>query len=137
MSVVMSKPISSRLGARTLLTLFGDDIDFTTPQKLRDAGEDGRYDALSKARTQHKDKTADQLGRLAEKVIEEYASNESDTSLQKMRDKLDGDASKLDTIISDFYGCGQTASDIFRRRMQSDWEELYPSVKLTMGVGTS
>lgn len=44
-SVVMSKPISSRLGVRTLLTIFqGDDgIDLSTPEKLRDAGEDGRW----------------------------------------------------------------------------------------------
>lgn len=42
MSVVMSKPISSRLGSRTLLTLFSDDVDFTNPAKIRDAGDDGR-----------------------------------------------------------------------------------------------
>lgn len=41
-SVVMSKPISSRLGVRTLATLFSPEVDFTTPEKLRDAGEDGR-----------------------------------------------------------------------------------------------
>jgi hypothetical protein len=47
-AVVMSKPISSRLGSRTLLTIFAgaegvtDGVDFSTPQKIIDAGEDGR-----------------------------------------------------------------------------------------------
>lgn len=47
-SALMSKPISSRLGARTLRTIFEgsndnvDGIDFSTPAKMRDAGEEGR-----------------------------------------------------------------------------------------------
>lgn len=47
-AAVMSKPFSSRLGVRTLLTIFGGSkegesgVDFTTPAKLRDAGEPGR-----------------------------------------------------------------------------------------------
>jgi hypothetical protein len=44
-AALMSKPISSRLGVRSLLTLFGergDDVDFSTPAKLRNAGEEGR-----------------------------------------------------------------------------------------------
>ena len=47
-SVVQSKPISSRLGARTLLTIFAGaegvegGIDFSTPGKIVSAGEDGR-----------------------------------------------------------------------------------------------
>ena len=40
--VVMSKPISSRLGVRTLKTIFGDEIGFTKPRAILDAGEDGR-----------------------------------------------------------------------------------------------
>lgn len=85
-----------------------------------------RYDALSKARTQHKDKTSLQLGRLAEKVINEYASDGSDTSLEKMRDELGGSADKLSAIVKSFYGFGDTAVEVFTRRMQADWEELYP-----------
>lgn len=85
-----------------------------------------RYDALSKARTQHKDKTSLQLGRLAEKVREDYASDGDDTSLEKMRDELGGSADKLTDVIKSLYGFGDTAVEIFRRRMQADWEELYP-----------
>jgi hypothetical protein len=46
-AAVMSKPFSSRLGVRTLLTIFPNDekrneVDLSTPAKMRDAGEDGR-----------------------------------------------------------------------------------------------
>jgi len=46
-AAVMSKPFSSRLGVRTLLTIFpndqrGSEIDLSTPAKMRDAGQDGR-----------------------------------------------------------------------------------------------
>ena len=87
-----------------------------------------RYEALSKARTQHKDKTAVQLGRLADKVISEYAEDDQDTSLAILREELNGSADDLAIILKDFYGLGDMAADIFRRRMQKDWEELYPCV---------
>lgn len=46
-AAVMSKPFSSRLGVRTLLTIFPNDkernaVDLSTPAKMRDAGQDGR-----------------------------------------------------------------------------------------------
>lgn len=131
-AAVMSKPFSSRLGVRTLLTIFDaskerdSGIDFSTPAKMRDAGEEGRYDALSKARTQHKDKTAMQLGKLADVVIEQYAQDENDTSLEKMHEKLEKDASNLHTIIKELYMFGETSADIFRRRIQATWPEAYP-----------
>ena len=87
-----------------------------------------RYRALSKARTQHKDKTSVQLGRLADKVISEYAADDDDTTLLKLREKLGGSPEDLGSIMKEFYGLGDTATDIFRRRMQKDWEELYPYV---------
>jgi hypothetical protein len=43
-----------------------------------------------------------------------------------MRDELDGSADKLSGIIKSFYGFGDTAVEIFRRRLQADWAELYP-----------
>lgn len=46
-AAVMSKPFSSRLGVRTLLTIFPNDqrrneVDLSIPAKMRDAGQDGR-----------------------------------------------------------------------------------------------
>lgn len=52
-AAVMSKPFSSRLGVRTLLTLFDasnarkSGIDLSTPAKMRDAGDHGMYDIMS------------------------------------------------------------------------------------------
>lgn len=85
-----------------------------------------RYDALSKAKTQHKDKTAAQMGKLADEVIEQYAEDENDTSLAKMHSKIGNDGAELSGLVKQFYGMGDTAAEIFQRRMQADWKELYP-----------
>lgn len=81
---------------------------------------------MSKARTQHKDKTSLQLGKLADRVLELYSESEGDVSLKKMREELGGDPGNLPNVLKEFYGVGDTATEIFRRRMQGDWEELYP-----------
>jgi len=87
-----------------------------------------RYQALDKSKTQHKDKTSLQLGRLADAVLEKYSAKQGDTSLSKLRDEIGGSSENVNKVIKGFYGFGDTASDIFRRRMQADWDELYPSV---------
>lgn len=85
-----------------------------------------RYEALDKAKTQHKDKTSTQLGKLAKTVIDEYAEDESDTSLEKMHQVLDKDGANLHSIIKSMYMFGETSADIFQRRIQGDWKEAYP-----------
>lgn len=85
-----------------------------------------RHEALEKAKTQHKGKTAIQLEKLATAIIDHYADDENDTSLEKMHQKLDGDASNLHSIIKDLYMFGETSADIFQRRIQADWKEAYP-----------
>lgn len=45
-----------------------------------------------------------------------------------MRDAANGSAEEIGRIVKDFYGFGQTAVDVFSRRMQGEWSELYPCV---------
>lgn len=85
-----------------------------------------RYQALDKAKTQHKDKTSAQLGRLADTIIDKYADDENDTTLEEMHETLEKDGSNLHAIIKALYMFGDTAADIFQRRIQSDWKEAYP-----------
>jgi len=63
---------------------------------------------------------------LAETVIDEYAEDENDTSLEKMHQSLDKEGPNLHSIIKSMYMFGETAADIFQRRIQGDWKEAYP-----------
>lgn len=76
-SYLLSKPISHRLGLRTIATMFNPPFSHRTPKSLEEAGYEGRRSVLWEARTQHKEKTASQLGDLLE-GIEELCDGEED-----------------------------------------------------------
>lgn len=76
----------------------------------------------------HHSQTSLQYGRLADRVLEEYSASEGDVSLSKMREEIGSDPADLAKVLKSFYGFGDTAVEIFRRRMQKDWAELYPCV---------
>ena len=120
------------------MTIFSEPYNYNTPEALSKPGVDGRYKALSDAKTQHKDKTASQLGELCDLVVENYAADPSDASLAPMHDKLKGGS--LDdavALLKEFKGIGDTGASIFCRRMQADWEELFPfcGSSFTCGIG--
>ncbi len=94
-AVVLSRPISHRLGVRTIRTIFNEPYNFSTPRAIRDAGEEKRHQALWDARTQHKDKTARELGGLADVVVERLADSEDDPSLEKVRTEAKYDVNKV------------------------------------------
>ncbi|KAI9720431.1 MAG: hypothetical protein M1812_002937 [Candelaria pacifica] len=58
-AVILSRPISHVLGLRTIRTIFNEPYCWNTPQRIRNAGEEGRRQAFVHARTQYKGKTAD------------------------------------------------------------------------------
>jgi len=43
-----------------------------------------------------------------------------------MHQSLNEDGSNLHGIIKEMYMFGETAADIFQRRIQGDWKEAYP-----------
>lgn len=94
-AVVLSRPISHRLGLRTIRTIFNTPYEFNTPKAIRDAGKEKRHQALWDARTQHKDKTAEEIGALADVVIEQFAESEEDTTLGKLRAEAGNDVGKV------------------------------------------
>jgi len=61
-AVILSRPISHALGVRSIRTLLNAPCEFTTPKAIREAGAEGRREALDIAKTQHRQKTADELG---------------------------------------------------------------------------
>lgn len=114
--ILFSKPLSSRLATRTLAMFYEEGSgSVEMPGKMRDAGTHGLWDRLDKARTQHKDKTATQLHDLAEMVIEKYAQDENDTSLDKLRAESGDDVKKLQQLLKNFNGIGEVGAQIFFR----------------------
>lgn len=129
-AVVLSRPISHRLGQRAIRTLLSPPHSLTTPGAVRAAGKDGVWRALEDARTQHKDKTAEQVEGLAEVVCEVWAGDDDeDGSLGRCREGAGRDVQReREWLRSEVKGLGATGLDIFCRRVQWRWGEVYPFV---------
>lgn len=128
-AIVLSRPISHRLGQRAIKVLLNEPYAFNTPGALRNAGPQKREQALWDARTQHKQKTADQLGGLADVVIERFVDDESDDQLSKLRSSAAKDIDVIHRELqTNIKGVGKTGLDIFFRRVQGHWGEVYPFV---------
>lgn len=134
-AVLMSKPLSHRLGLRTISTLFSPPFGLNTPKALEDAGYEGRREAMYEARTQHKDKTASQLGDLVEGLRGICKSEEDVISLKAVSDECKNAKSpekaveEVKSILtSNVKGLGPTGVEIFLRRIQSydDWQAVFP-----------
>ncbi|KAI4173035.1 MAG: hypothetical protein LQ343_003145 [Gyalolechia ehrenbergii] len=115
-AVILSRPISHALGLRSIRTLFNDPHNFNTPKKIRGAGFEPVIKALNEARTQHRQKTAEELIILADAVVDHLGDGEEDVSLENEK-------AMLKTHVK---GLGKTGLDIFARRIQALWPNLYP-----------
>ena len=109
-AVILSRPISHALGLRSIRTIFNDPWNFTTVKALRDAGPEGRRKALDEARTQHRQKTAEELGLLADALVEKLGDNEDDVGMERVRREGEHDAVKVrDRLQGDYtsriFGC--------------------------------
>ncbi|KAI9698172.1 MAG: hypothetical protein M1836_004174 [Candelina mexicana] len=123
-AVVLSRPISHALGLRTIRTIFNEPYKWRTPQDIKEAGEQGRTQALWDARTQHKGKTAEELGLLADVLTEKF-----DGDLEKVREEAGRDVQQMRKILKESVkGLGPTGLDIFCRRVQGKWEKVFPFV---------
>ncbi|KAF2091182.1 hypothetical protein K490DRAFT_22519, partial [Saccharata proteae CBS 121410] len=129
-AVILSRPISHTLGHRTIRTVLNPPYSFSSPKAIQDADPETRLQAFYDAHTQHKDKTADEIGLLADTVAHRWAKGgASDTSLQVVRDEANGDYLGMRKLLQDsIKGLGQTGLDIFCRRIQWLWPEVYPFV---------
>lgn len=130
-AIVLSRPISHRLGQRTIRTIFNDPYNLTTAKAIRDAGEAKQHQALWDARTQHKGKTANQLGSLADVVLEKFTSSKDPdgSKLDKVLKDSDNDIDEaLELLKKSINGLGNTGLDIFLRRVQWIWKQGYPYI---------
>ncbi|KAG9570198.1 hypothetical protein KCU71_g1329, partial [Aureobasidium melanogenum] len=128
-AVVLSRPISHKLGLRAIRTILNSPYSFTTPSAIISAGKERRHQALNDAKTQHKDKTAEQIGLVADVVAHKFSKNDTDTSLDKLREQASkGWDMERDLLQENIKGLGKTGLDIFFRRVQWLWPEAYPFV---------
>ncbi|OHF04137.1 hypothetical protein CORC01_00476 [Colletotrichum orchidophilum] len=161
-ALLLSKPISHRLGLRTINTLLNPPFGLRTPRDLDEAGFEGRRKVMWEARTQHKEKTAVQLGDLVEGVRkicsegeddggqkeEEHDEDDDDEAkaAKKEEEEKEGDIEKMTalrqmvkgmkpkeaqeqvekTLTDGIKGVGPTGAGIFLRRVQEEWEEVFP-----------
>ena len=129
-AVILSRPISHALGVRSIRTIFNDPYNFNSPKAIQDAGPEKRLQALYDARTQHKDKTAEQLGQVADTVVAKFSNgNAEDTSLEGVRKAGQEDIDEeSDLLTKSIKGIGKTGMSIFFRRIQWLWPECYPYI---------
>lgn len=130
-AVILSKPISHRLGLRTIRTVLNSPYSFNGAKALKDAGDEKRLKSVYDARTQHKDKTAAQMGTIANAVLDNFTASEDKegTQLGKLLadsgDDMDTASAALKEHIK---GLGPTGLEIFFRRVQWLWTSSYPNI---------
>lgn len=71
-ALILSRPIGHMLGVRSIRTIFNEPHNLNTPQAIRAKGKDGCRAVLDEARTQHRQKTAEELVLLANAVCDEF-----------------------------------------------------------------
>ncbi|KAL9604771.1 MAG: hypothetical protein Q9219_000219 [cf. Caloplaca sp. 3 TL-2023] len=126
-AVILSRPISHALGLRSIRTLFNDPYNLISPKKIRDAGFDSAIKALNEARTQHRQKTAEELVMLADAVVDHLGDGEEDVTLEKVRRECGYEwAKEKEMLKKHIKGLGKTGLDIFARRIQAMWPSPYP-----------
>ena len=97
-AVILSRPISHTQGLRPIRTIFKDPYNFTAPKAILKAGPQGRREALDHAKTQHRQKTADELGLLADLANGTLGDGEDDVKLEKVRQDGEHDAEKVSEV---------------------------------------
>ena len=119
---ILSKPLSHRLGLRTVRTLLNNPFGLGTAGSIVAAGEHRVWEAMEAARTQHRQKTAAFLHQMACTVRDE-----------KWGDDLSGLPSDFEemrrVLKARMKGLGDTGIDIYCRRDQCDWPEWFADGK--------
>lgn len=126
-ALILSRPISHALGLRSIRTIFNEAYNLTSPKMIREAGNEGCRKALDDARTQHRQKTAEELVILADAVVESLGTGEEDVSLERVREECGKDVEKeREMLRRSVKGLGKTGLDIYGRRIQRSWGEWSP-----------
>ncbi|KAF3036360.1 hypothetical protein E8E11_001777 [Didymella keratinophila] len=124
-AVVLSRPISHRLGLRTIRTILNPPWEFTDAKSIKAAGAEKIYKSLDDARTQHRGKTTEEIEAIAEAVKDNDWHNDLEKLRKQAKHKV---GEERDVLQSSIKGLGKTGLNIFYRRIQWLWEEAYPFI---------
>ena len=128
-ALILSRPIGHMLGLRSIRTIFNPPYEFTTSKKIHEAGFEGVRKALDAARTQHRQKTAEELVGMASMVVKDPEMDEDDLGMSGLRDACEKSVeTEREMLGTSTKGLGKTGLDIFGRRVQGVWEEWYPFI---------
>lgn len=95
---------------------------WTTAKKLEQSTWEQRVRALNDAGyTRYQERTATQLGDMAETLLERW-----DGDLRKLREEAERDPAKERALLKELKGLGDVGVDIFFREVQVAWDELEP-----------
>ncbi|KAF3033089.1 hypothetical protein E8E12_003801 [Didymella heteroderae] len=124
-AVVLSRPISHRLGLRTIRTILNPPWEFTDAETIKAAGAEKIYKSLDDARTQHRGKTTEEIEHIAEAVKD----NDWHNDLEKLRKQAKNEVEEERMVLqSSIKGLGKIGLNIFYRRIQWLWEEAFPFI---------
>ncbi|KAL9106446.1 MAG: hypothetical protein Q9227_008534 [Pyrenula ochraceoflavens] len=120
---ILSKPLSHRLGMRTIRTVFNEPFAFNTADKVADVGEHRVWEAMEAARTQHRQKTASYIFQIGDTVKNGGGEGKWFEGLKKAEGEV-----KFKEMVKKMKGMGETAADVFSRRVQSNegWDGVFP-----------
>jgi hypothetical protein len=124
-AVILSRPIPHRLGLRTIHTILNPPYEFRNPVAIKTAGPKRLREALDAAHAQHKDKTVGEI----EGLVEVLMRNDWHNDLSRLRAQCkSGVESEREVLRRSIRGLGKTGLDMFYRRVQWQWDEVYPFV---------
>ncbi|KAL2041475.1 hypothetical protein N7G274_005857 [Stereocaulon virgatum] len=128
-ALILSRPIGHMLGLRSIRTIFNEPYEYTTAKKIHEAGYEGVRKALDAARTQHRQKTAEEIVRMATMVVKNPEMDEDNLGMYGLREACNKSVEEERKMLkSNVKGLGKTGLDIFGRRVQGVWEEWYPFI---------
>jgi endonuclease III len=119
-ALLFSARISAELAHRAARALIRHG--WTTPRKMAEASWADRAAVLNQAGyARYDERTSTMLGNTAELLLHEY-----DGDLRRLRERAGRDPTAERRLLKQFEGIGDVGADIFRREIQSVWEEQYP-----------
>lgn len=110
---LLSKPLSHVLGLRSIRTLMNEPFELCSAEAVVEAGEQGVWEALEAARTQHRQKTAKYIHEMGQT----YSDSETMYALAEEANES-GPRGVVEHIKSTVAGLGAVGGEIFCRRIQ-------------------
>jgi hypothetical protein len=122
--LVLTELLSARIAAGIAVAAAAElnRAGLTTPEKARNSPRQARVAALGRAGYRRYDeRTATQLGDLAQLVLDRYAGD-----LRRLAAEAEGDADRAAALVQEVKGIGPTGASVFLREAQAVWPWLRP-----------